>query len=264
MKIRIFSKDDVICKEIARNLKAELMNAEVDVVEDNFNYAISVGGDGTFLKMIRKCKFDSSVNYIGINEGGLGFLTNLTPDEIPTFIEALKNDDLVKDDIPYIKIRVKSLDTKDDVIFKAFNEVSIKSSNLRTTTLNVSVDGSYLETLVGDGLIVSSPLGSSAYNKSLGGPIINKKLEALTITPIAPLNNNIYSTLTNSFVTLGSDRIDVVPTEESNDMIVSIDGVSYKLKGIESFEISLSEKKLPIYHLIGQDYIKKIYEKFIK
>jgi NAD+ kinase len=264
MKIRIFTKDDVICKEIARNLKAELMNENIDIDEEAFNYAISVGGDGTFLKMLRKCKFDPSINYIGINEGGLGFLTNLTPDEIPTFIEALKTDDLVKDDIPYLKIRVKSLDTKDDIILKALNEISIKSSNLGTTTLNVSVSGSYLESLVGDGLIVSTPLGSSAYNKSIGGPIVNKKLEALTITPIAPLNNNMNRSLTSSFVTCGTDRIDIVPTEESNDLIVSVDGVSYKLKGIESLEINLSEKRLPIYHLVGQDYIKKIYEKFVK
>ena len=264
MKIKLFVKDEVVCKEIAKNLEKDLISEGFEVVEDDHDYAISIGGDGTFLKMIKKNKYDSSINYIGINVEGLGYLTSITPEEIPTFIKALKNNDLIKDETSYIKVRIKSLDNKDDIVFKALNEIAIRSSSLKATHLNLSIQGTYLEDAVGDGIVISTSLGSSAYNKSLGGPIVDKKLNALIITPIAPLNNNIYTTLNNSFVTLGENRIDIVPTEDSNDIIVSMDGQSYKLKDIESLEITLSNKKLNLYHLIGQDYIKKLNDKFIK
>ena len=130
MKAKIFAKDNAICKEIAKSLKNDLKEANIEIDEDNFEYAISIGGDGTFLKMIRKCKFDTSINYIGINAGGVGYLTSLTPEDISSFIDALKGNELVSDTAPYLKIRIKSLDTKDDIVFKAVNELAIKASSL--------------------------------------------------------------------------------------------------------------------------------------
>jgi NAD+ kinase len=150
---------------------------------------LSLGGDGTFLETITLVR-DSGIPLLGINTGRLGFLANVSKGEIDTTIDLL-----VKHKFTLDKRSLLRLETKNKLfgdVNYALNEVTIlKKDSSTMITIHTYVNGEFLNSYWADGLIISTPTGSTAYSLSCGGPIILADSESFVITPIAPHNLNV-------------------------------------------------------------------------
>jgi NAD+ kinase len=178
---------------------------------------IVLGGDGTLLHAARQVG-DSGVPILGVNLGSLGFLTNIAlPDLYDVMKKVLEGDYRIEERMTLRAELEKDVTVPPHVVL---NDVVINKGALaRIVTLKVNINGTYMTTYRADGLIVSTPTGSTGYNMSAGGPIIYPTLSAIIITPICP------HTLTNRpIVVPGDAEIDIKLVSESSDVFVTLDG----------------------------------------
>jgi len=153
------------------------------------DYLISIGGDGTFLETITLVK-DSNIPVLGINTGRLGFLSSVTTNEIAQAISSLINGAYEID-----RRTMLSIET-DNQLFGdanyALNEITLQRSDSSTMiTVHTYLDNDFLNSYWADGLIISTPTGSTAYSLSCNGPILFPSSESIILTPIAPHNLNV-------------------------------------------------------------------------
>jgi len=166
------------CREIVKVVDRLTLPNKVDVI-------LVLGGDGTFLT-VAKLVDKRPVPLLGINFGRLGFLTEISIEEIETSLEKLMNGKFKVENRPVIRVKVTRRNGHVS-IYRCVNEVVIKRDTLaRIIELEVKADGAYVTTFRGDGLIVATPTGSTAYSLSAGGPITIPTLNVMLLTPICP------------------------------------------------------------------------------
>lgn len=223
--------------------------------------AIAIGGDGSFIRMIKSCNFNDDIVYIGVNTGTLGFVQEIYPDKIDIFINNLNKN---KFKFEKISVQETKITTKEDNLhFYSLNEIVIRQKELNTLNLKIMIDKQLLENYAGDGILVSTSIGSTAYNLSFGGSVVYNDLHTLQITPIAPLNNKSYHNLFNSVIIPEKRTIEIIPYK-NNDLIVSADGENKIIENVISITTQVKRKKIKLVRMKEYDYTKKINEKFIK
>ena len=170
-KVKLFINNNLKSRKAAEEIKKELINNKFQLVEEDFDLGIAVGGDGSFLRMVTNSNFNSECYYVGINAGTLGFAQDISIEEIKPFIKSLS-----KENINYDKIGIGEVEVifKNKTVnkFNIVNEIVIRNEELNTLHANVFVDESLLEKYVGDGLLIATSFGSTAYNLSFGGSIV--------------------------------------------------------------------------------------------
>jgi NAD+ kinase len=198
--------------------------AQVDLV-------LVLGGDGTLLSMARLVG-DLGVPILGVNLGGLGFLTALTVDELFPALEALLAGGLFIEERVMLAAQVWRHGERLSE-YVALNDVVItKSAMSRIITLGVSVEGQFATGYRADGLIISTPTGSTAYCLSAGGPIVVPTMDAMVLTPICS------HTLTNRPMVLPGTPLLEVTLMSDQDVMLTLDGqVGFALKRADIVEI---------------------------
>ena len=187
---------------------------------------ITFGGDGTLLSVARHAP--DHVPIMGVNMGTLGFLTEIQVEEFPAVLEHVLGGGYEVEPRVTFEVSVSGPNRDAGKRYRVLNDCAInKSAVARIIEMRVSVAGLFVSTFRGDGLIVATPTGSTAYNLSAGGPIIYPTMNAVVITPICP------HTLTNRPIVL-PDELDIeigLTTPDSKDIFLTLDGQ-------EGFEIS--------------------------
>lgn len=160
-----------------------------DLVTSKVDCLISVGGDGTILDAVTLVR-DSNIPILGINSGRLGFLASVGKDEIASAVESLVNRTFVVDKRSLIHSN-STLPLFGDTPF-ALNEFALhKTDSSSMIKIHTFINGEFLNTYWADGLIVSTPTGSTGYNLSCSGPIVFPESSSFVITPVAPHNLNV-------------------------------------------------------------------------
>ncbi len=261
-KVRLFVNNNIKSKNAEKIVKEYLIKEGFKITtEDDFDLGIAVGGDGSFLRMIKQSNFKNDALYVGINTGTLGFAQDLNMNNLDKFIKDLKQEDFnyEKIGIGYIEIETK---TKTEAI-NCLNEIVIRDEGLNTLHCNVYIDNNLLENYVGDGLLVSTSFGSTAYNLSFGGSIVYNTFDTLQLTPIAPLNNKSYGTLTNSLI-IPSDKTLLLKTKTNQrDILITVDGNNIFYNDVIGIKIKI-EDKIKIIRQKDYNFIRKINDKFLK
>lgn len=158
----------------------------INDLPDDVDFMVSIGGDGTFLESIKYLKnFDIPV--IGLNSGRLGFLANISKEEISEAFDAIINGRYELESRALLTMECESLNIFDGKNF-ALNDASIQKKDSSMITIDAYLDGEYLNTYWTDGLIISTPTGSTAYSLSAGGPIVLPGSKSFIIAPIASHN----------------------------------------------------------------------------
>jgi NAD+ kinase len=190
-----------------------------------------LGGDGTLLSMARLVG-DLAVPILGVNLGGLGFLTALTVEELFPALEAYLRDELVIEDRMLLEARVFRQGERLGE-YAALNDVVItKSAMSRIIRLEVAVDGDFATGYRADGLILSTPTGSTAYCLSAGGPIVFPTMDAVVLTPICS------HTLTNRPIVLPATQRISITLLTDQDVMLTLDGqVGFALKANDTVEV---------------------------
>ena len=232
-----------------------------DKIEKNTELLISIGGDGSFLKTIHRFNF-VDVPVIAINTGHLGFFAELSPNQIDDFINAYIND---KYFIQQVRPLEATICTKGQCIdITAINEIVIKNIKSRTVHLDLKVNGIKIESFSGDGMLISTPIGSTAYNYSAGGSIVDPELNLLQLTPIAPMNTNAYRSFTSSIILPTTSVITISPEYDfENSILIVIDGTQYKFTHIDEVRVFKSDKKIHLLRLEGYEFWNRVSEKFL-
>ena len=263
-KIKLFPNNNERSKEIEEVLKTRLEIANFEVVHDSkYDLAIAIGGDGSFLRMVKNNAFDSETYYVGVNAGTLGFLQEISIEDIDIFIERLNNNDF---NVQTIGVQETKVTTKDGNISRFFslNEIVVRDKNLKTTKLNIEIDNELLEKYIGDGVLISTSIGSTAYNLSFGGAIVYDDLHTLQITPIAPLNTKSYRDILNSIIIPENRTITIKPTIDGTDnLLVIVDGENNIYKDVLEITTIVRNKKIKCIRMSNFSYARKINEKFL-
>jgi NAD+ kinase len=216
----------------AKAVPPERLGSEIDVL-------VVLGGDGTFLHGASLVA-DHGVPLLGINLGSLGFMTHYSLDQARAAIEAASAGQLPIDERMRLRVGIRSVLGKETETRTALNEAVITQRSIaRLLDLEAQLDGSSIARYKADGLIVSTPTGSTAYNLAAGGPILTPDLEAIVLTPICP------HTLTNRPVVMrGGARI-VVTNVSGSPVTLTVDGQwSRELGPSDSIEVQKAERPL--------------------
>jgi len=208
---------------------------------------LSVGGDGTFLETMLKVR-GSGIPIAGVNTGRMGFLANISEDEIGHSVDLLSEGKYKVIERSLIEIRSPA------GLFEqggstALNEVTIQKVDPSMITINVYVDDTYLNTYWADGLIVSTATGSTAYNLSVGGPILSPEDESIVISPISPHNLTI-----RPIILSGESSLRMTVEGRADEYIATCDFRSRRLSFSEELCISRSVEKLKTVMLKGMDF----------
>lgn len=214
------------------------------------DFLISVGGDGTLLSVVRK-SFNFEKPVLGINLGTLGFLTDICMEQLPKFIEDLKNNIYKIDNRMLIEGSV-NLNK-----FVAFNDIVISRKSISSMIkIKAKIDGKAFNTYYGDGVIISTPTGSTAYNLSVGGPIVYPLTKAFIVTPVAP------HSLTQRPLVMPADFEIEFKIVDTQGAVVIVDGQDiYEVEQNQSIKINIANKKAKMLHRIQRNYFEVLNEK---
>ncbi|HEM9202558.1 TPA: NAD kinase [Streptococcus agalactiae] len=203
---------------------------------------ISIGGDGMLLSAFHMYEKQlDKVRFVGVHTGHLGFYTDYRDFEVDTLINNLKNDKGEQISYPILKVTI-TLEDGRIIRARALNESTIKRIE-KTMVADVVINQVVFERFRGDGILVSTPTGSTAYNKSLGGAVLHPTIEALQLTEISSLNNRVYRTLGSSVIIPQKDAIEIVP-KRVGVYTISIDNKTVHYKNVTKIEYSIDEKSI--------------------
>lgn len=196
---------------------------------------VVLGGDGTFLRAVR-CFAQDLVPLVGVNTGHLGFLTRIEANKVDASLTA------ILEGRTFLEYRMMlAVNTEDQL---ALNDVVVKNANpSRLATINVYLEKQLLASYDADGIIICTPTGSTAYNLSAGGPIMDPRVDVMAITPICP------HSLSAKPIVLPSHRELVLESDSANtsDLVCAIDGEdAFYLKPGERFRLFKSTCQLPL------------------
>ncbi|MCQ2493474.1 MAG: NAD(+)/NADH kinase [Lachnospiraceae bacterium] len=216
---------------VTDRVKNYLVQQGASVCEKDHADAMTLvlGGDGTMLQAIRELPGDGP--FIGVNLGNLGFLTEIERDNIEASLDRIMADDFVLEKRMLLEGKVNSSDStvQGEKTIWALNDVVLtRCGSLKILRFEIYVNGRLLHEYLADGMIVSTPTGSTGYNLSAGGPLASPASEVILLTPICP-----HSLNQRSIVLSGEDTIEIkIPLSKDNhiqEMEVSFDGSNRQL-----------------------------------
>jgi len=217
-----------------------IMGMEFDILCENSDALVTLGGDGTLISTVRR-SFKYDIPIFGIYAGRLGFLADINLDELDNFVAKLVEGNYRVDERSILE--AEFIQNKKKVTFYAFNDIVVTrpsvSNMIHVETL---VDSKAFNTYYGDGVIVSTPTGSTAYNLSAGGPVLFPLTNVFALTPICP-----HSLTQRPVVLPGEFSIEMKTPKER--ALVIIDGQDkLELEAGESIHIQLAQKKVKLIH----------------
>lgn len=235
-----FNEDKVLALKFAKETEEYLITKNVEIIPkesvENADFAVVIGGDGTLLRASKTIISNPNLDVIAVNAGSLGFLTEIRIEEaIKTYDKYLSGKSIIKDR-KLLEVTIK------DKVYDVLNEAVISKGGVRTKLLRVEIysNGDFMNRYRADGVIISTPTGSTAYSMAAGGPIVTPGLKAMVITPIAPHN------LAARPVVIDGDEVLIAKISDEDRMgYVILDGENCsKIKYNEEIKIRYSDKKI--------------------
>ena len=246
---------------------AKKINSKFDVAFNTFqnhndlnksiDLLVTIGGDGTLLRSVSYIR-NLGIPIMGINTGRLGFLATLGSDELDEKLEKILNKKFRTEKRSLLKVKFNGIDNTTDFKY-ALNEISVTRKN--TTSLikiKTSLDGNYLNSYWADGLIISTPTGSTGYSLSCGGPILYPQTKVFALTPIAPHNLNARPIIIPDDVSI---ELSVVGREKHH--LLSLDSQIISIKNGTNIFIKRAEFKIKIAHFHKDNFYQTIRNKLL-
>lgn len=227
---------------------------------DDASIIISIGGDGAFLQAVRKTGFRQDCLYAGITrEEEAGLYCDFELDNFDEMLQTMQYAPLEVRRFPVIDVLINN-----ESPFKCLNEVSIRSQIIKTIVIDVMIDDMFFETFRGDGLIVASPTGSTGYNKSTNGAVIDPLIPCFQVSELASLNNNRYRTLGSSFVLSKGRTLELDIIQDGNDYpIIGLDNEAYSIKNIKNITVTMGNNVIKTVKLKDNSYWNRVRKTFL-
>ncbi|HLP53898.1 MAG TPA: NAD kinase [Fluviicola sp.] len=242
-------------KKAGLAVKAETFSSSNDF-KSGIDVAFSIGGDGTFLKTVSFIR-DSGVPILGINTGRLGFLANVGSEFLEEALDLVRKKEFEYQQRSLLRVETERQLFGDQNV--ALNELTVhKKDTSSMITVHAYLDNKYLNSYWADGLIVSTPTGSTAYSLSCGGPIITPGCQVHILTPIAPHNLNVRPMVV-------PDKMPVRLTVEGRERnyLISLDGQSKSLKQGEEVVIHKADYMINVIKFEDNNFLDTIRNKML-
>jgi len=236
---------DVVLESKSAQMISLNGNTFDDICRD-VDFIVTIGGDGTLLSTVRK-SFDYEIPILGIHAGNLGFLADISMDELDDFVQKIVKHEYKIDERAILEASV--IKDGKEVKMYAFNDIVLTRTRVSNMIhIETFIDSKSFNTYHGDGVIVSTPTGSTAYNLSAGGPILFPMSNVFALTPICP-----HSLTQRPLVLPGKYAIEMRTSEER--ALIIIDGQDvHELELGESVNIKLAHKTVKLIHREEFDY----------
>lgn len=224
--------------------------------QSGIDMAFSIGGDGTFIKTVSFIR-DSQVPILGINTGRLGFLANISNDQLDASMELVRKKQFEYQLRSLLRVETERRLFGDENV--ALNELTVHKKDASSMiTVHAYLDDKYLNSYWADGLIVSTPTGSTAYSLSCGGPIITPGCQVHILTPIAPHNLNVRPMVV-------PDKLPVKISVEGRERnyLISLDGLSKSLHRGEEVVIHKAEYMINVIKFEDNNFLDTIRNKML-
>lgn len=246
---------------LSQELRHEAFNREFLSVEDyvaqtgeTIDFALSVGGDGTFLTTASLVGH-LDIPILGINCGHLGYLAEVQTDNIDAVLDQLLTNNYTIEQRRMLEVTCQQAGKIASPY--ALNEVAVLKSGLSSMiTVDVSLNGEFLHNYKADGLLIATPTGSTAYNLSVGGPLLEPHVSAIILTPVATHSLNI-----RPLVISDDSKIDIKISSRNGNYLLSVDGRSQILNQEIQLHIERSQRTTKLVRIDGQTFMNSIKEK---
>ncbi len=249
---------DLAKSNLSKTLQKRIRWVSIAEFPKRCEIVMVLGGDGTLLSMARLMR-DNSIPIVGVNLGTLGFLTEVAPSAAPEILERyIQGKKLVIQERSMLEVELKR-GTK--TLFKGpvINDAVIsKGSIARIIRINLSIKGKIVNSMRADGLIISTPSGSTAYSLAAGGPIVDPSLQAMILSPICP-----HSLTQRPIVITDKNPLEITLQDRPEEVMLTLDGQEvFKLQAEDRILIRRFEKHaLKLVTVQGRDYFSLLREK---
>ena len=261
-KLAMHGVEIYVHPQLCEFLKENVKSVQYKVLDDKvklkgfIDLFLTLGGDGTLLDMVAVIR-DSGIPVIGINFGRLGFLASINKNDIDAAIYAVVNKQFTLDSRELL-----SIDSEMEIFGKdnfALNDITIhKRDDAAMITTHVFLNKEFLNSYWGDGIIISSSTGSTAYSLSCGGPIIFPESNSIVLTPVAPHNLNVRP------IVLPDTSILAFDVEcRSNNYLVSCDSRTAIIDKTMRFQVSKADFRLNLIRLNNESYLSTLRNKLL-
>lgn len=246
---------------LSQELRHDAFNREYPSVEDyiahsddSIDFALSVGGDGTFLTTASLVGH-LDIPILGINCGHLGYLAEVQKDTIDAVLDQLITNSYTIEQRRMLEVTCQQ--GGKIVSPYALNEVAILKSGLSSMiTIDVSLNGDFLHKYKADGLLIATPTGSTAYNLSVGGPLLDPHVNAIILTPVATHSLNI-----RPLVVLDDSKIDIKISSRNGNFLLSVDGRSQVLNQDIQLHVERAQRTIKLVRINGQNFMQSLKDK---
>lgn len=264
MRYCLVSRGDELSTRLTERFRELAAERKMTEDEDTPEIVVSIGGDGTLLHAFHKFLHRvEHVSFVGVHTGHLGFFADWQADELDRLVQNMAdhagNWRTLTVRYPLVEI-VLTGQGKQSVRY-ALNEFTIKSIGAMLVA-RLHINDQLFEMFRGDGICVSTPMGSTAYNKSLGGAIIHPTLESIQIAEIASINNRVYRTLGSSLILPRHHHCDIIPNP-GQKLLLSFDHLQQESEEVEHITCRVADKKVSFVRYRPFPFWNRVREAFI-
>ncbi|MDP4085154.1 MAG: NAD kinase [Bacillota bacterium] len=262
MKFAITSKGDQKSNTLMHKMRTYLLDFELIYDEDQPDIVISIGGDGTLLYAFHRysSRLDKTA-FVGVHTGHLGFYADWTPEEIEKLVIAIAKTPFQVVEYPLLEVIIRYQGGAKESRYLALNESTVKGVE-GTLVMDLEIRGEHFERFRGDGLCMSTPSGSTAYNKALGGAIIHPSISALQVAEMASINNRVFRTVGSPLILPAHHTCMLKPVSHF-DFQVTIDHLSYLHNDVKSIQYRVPEEKIRFVRFKPFPFWKRVHDSFI-
>lgn len=263
MKYFVLNRGDKLSQALTEQFRITAANKGIIEDATNPHIVVSIGGDGTLLHAFHHFSNKlEHVYFVGVHTGHLGFFADWKANEIDELLHRMSSAEELEPlavQYPLAQVEVK---TRDRVYtYHALNEVTIKGAEV-TLVARLDINDNIFEMFRGDGICISTPSGSTAYNKSLGGAIIHPSLPSIQIAEIASINNRVYRTLGSSLVLPKHHHCDIYP-RSGQKILLSVDHLQFYHDDIVSISSFVSNRKVRFIRFRPFPFWNRVKEAFV-
>ena len=262
--ISIFTNETELSMDVKSMLTKELAGRGYTVMSEysrDADLIICIGGDGAFLETIHQCDFPENP-IVGVNTGHLGFFQEVLPEDFEKFIEEYEREDYSIQKLNTVMCTVTNSEGKQNR-HTGLNEITITGRKSYSIHFDISIDGKPIEKFSGDGILVATSAGSTAYNYSIGGSIVDPRLNLLQVTPLAPMNTTAYRSFTSSILLPSELTLGIVPESVESRIYITNDGIETGYSDVKYIDVKASDKSVNLIRFRDYDFWNKVKDKFL-
>lgn len=262
MKFAITSRGDSKSNTIMHRMRSYLTDFNLEYDEDKPDIVISVGGDGTLLYAFHryKCRLDKTA-FVGVHTGHLGFYADWVPEEIEKLVIAIAKTPFQVVEYPLLEVIIRYTHGGREHRYLALNESTVRSVD-STLVMDVEIRGQLFERFRGDGLCLSTPSGSTAYSKALGGAILHPSIPAIQLSEMASINNRVFRTIGSPLV-LPAHHTCMLKPVDGQDFQITIDHLTLLHKDVKSIQFRVADEKIRFARFRPFPFWKRVRDSFI-